>query len=277
MINMLFTKMHGAGNDFIIIDNRNGSIPADKLPALAVKLCAYHTGIGADGLMVVTDSASADYAMLFFNNDGSLGEMCGNGARCICRYGHDKGLAGDIQHVETTAGMIVGKRIDERRYQVRLNDPSVIDLHRAVELDGTIWDCAYAELGDPSIPHAVVRLDGWDEMDTDALRELGRKLRRAKEFPKGANVTFVKKLDDNELKAVTFERGVEDFTLACGTGCGSAAAALTLLGVVSGENVRIHMPGGRLEITLDAENGGVRNILLTGPTAVVFRGELLEI
>ena len=274
---MLFTKMHGAGNDFIILDNRDGQFPPEELSALAVKLCAVHTGVGADGLMVVTDSDRADYAMRFYNNDGSLGEMCGNGARCICRYGHDNGLAGDVQRVETTAGLVVGKRIDDRRYQVRLNDPSIIDLHRAVEIDGTVYDCAYVELGDSGIPHAVVRLDGWDETEPDLLRELGRKLRWAKAFPRGANVTFVKKLNETELKAVTFERGVEDFTLACGTGCGSAVTALTLLGLVSGKDIRIFMPGGTLEITLDAENGEVRNILLTGPTAVVFRGELFEI
>ena len=274
---MFFTKMHGAGNDFIILDNRDGLIPSDKLSSLAVKLCAVHTGVGADGMMVVTGSEKADYAMLFYNNDGSPGEMCGNGARCICRYGHDNGLAGDIQRVETTAGIVVGKRIDEQRYQVRLNDPSVMELHRAVEIDGAVYDCAYAELGDPGIPHAVVRLDGWDEMDINVLRELGRKLRRAEVFPKGSNVTFVKKLNENELKAVTYERGVEDFTLACGTGCGSSVAALTLLGLVSGKDVRIHMPGGTLEITLDAENGKVRNILLAGPTDVICRGELFEI
>ena len=274
---MLFTKMHGAGNDFIILDNRDGQFSSEELSALAVKLCDVHTGVGANGMMIVTDSEKADFAMLFYNNDGSLGEMCGNGARCICRYGHDNGLAGDIQRVETTAGIVVGKRIDERRYQVRLNDPSVMELHRAVEIDGAVYDCAYAELGDPGIPHAVVRLDGWDEMDIDVLRKLGRKLRRAEAFPKGANVTFVKKLNENELKAVTYERGVEDFTLACGTGCGSSVAALTLLGLVSGKDVRIHMPGGTLEITLDAENGKVRNILLTGPTDVICRGELFEI
>ena len=274
---MFFTKMHGAGNDFIIIDNRDGRFPADGLSSLAVKLCAVHTGVGADGLMVVTESTAADYAMLFYNNDGSLGEMCGNGARCICRYGHDNGLAGDVQRVETTSGIVIGKRIDERRYQVRLNDPSVIELHRAVEVGGTVYDCAYVELGVPGLPHAVVRLDGWDAMDINALRELGSRLRRAKEFPKGANVTFVKKLNDSEWKAVTFERGVEDFTLACGTGCGSAVTALTLLGLASGRNISIHMPGGTIEISLDAENGWVRNILITGPTAVVFKGELLEI
>lgn len=274
---MLFTKMHGAGNDFIILDNRDGQFSPEELSALAVKLCDVHTGVGANGMMIVTDSEKADFAMLFYNNDGSLGEMCGNGARCICRYGHDNGLAGDVQRVETTAGLVVGKRIDERRYQVRLNDPSIIDLHRAIEIDGTVYDCAYVELGDPGIPHAVVRLDGWDETDKDDLRKLGRKLRRSGQFPKGANVTFVKKLSDSELKAVTYERGVEDFTLACGTGCGSAVTALTLLGLVSGKDIRIFMPGGTLEITLDTENGHVRNIFLTGPTAVVCKGELFEI
>ena len=274
---MFFTKMNGAGNDFVILDNRDGHIPAGELSALAVKLCAYHTGVGADGLMVVTDSSTADYAMLFYNNDGSLGEMCGNGSRCICRYGPDNGLAGDVQRVETTAGLIIGRRIDERRYQVRLNDPTVIDLHRAVEADGTVFDCAYVELGSPGLPHAVVRLDSWDKTDTDVLRKLGRTLRQAKEFPKGANVTFVKKLSDSALKAVTYERGVEDFTLACGTGCGSTVTALTLLGLVSGKDIRVAMPGGIIEITLEAEDGRVRNILMTGPTAVVFKGELLEI
>ena len=274
---MVFTKMQGAGNDFIIIDNRDGVIPKDALSALAVRLCAYHTGVGADGLMVITDSSSADYAMLFYNNDGSIGEMCGNGSRCICRYGYDNGLAGEIQHVETASGTVVGKRIDEQRYQVRLNDPSLIDLHRKVSFDGADYDCAYIELGVPGLPHAIVRLDNWDGTDSNKLRELGGKLRRAKEFPKGANVTFVKKLGENELKAITFERGVENFTLACGTGCGSAVTALTLLGLVSGKNVRINMPGGLIEITLDAKNGNVSNILMTGPTAVVFKGEFFEI
>ncbi len=274
---MFFTKMHGAGNDFVIIDNRSGEIGEERLSALAVKLCAYHTGVGADGLMVVTDSSAADYGMIFYNSDGTSGEMCGNGARCICRYGYENALAGEVQRVETVSGIVVGRRIDERRYRVRLNDPSVIDVHRAVNVDGTQYDCAYIELGFPGLPHAVVRLDGWDAISTDKLRELGRALRWAKEFPKGANVTFVSPLPDGSFKAVTFERGVEDFTLACGTGCGSTAAALAVLGLTSGENVTVHMPGGDIDVSLDAADGRVGNICITGPTAVVFKGELFEI
>ena len=270
---MRITKMHGAGNDFVIINNTVEKLDPKTLPALAVKLCAYHTGVGADGMMVVEKSECADYRMVFYNNSGSLGEMCGNGSRCICRYGFEEGLAGDIQRVETTSGIVVGKRIDKRRYRVRLNDPSVIDLHRRVGE----YDCAYVELGVPGLPHAVVRMDDWDDQSTDSLRKTGRALRLAEEFPKGANVTFVKKLGEDCLKAVTFERGVEDFTLACGTGCGSAVTALTLMGEVSGRDVRVHMPGGMLEISLTAENGTIRDIFMTGPTARVFDAELGEI
>lgn len=273
---MYFTKMHGAGNDFVIIDNRRGEIPAEKLPELAKRLCARHTGVGADGLMVITESSRADYAMLFYNSDGTVGEMCGNGARCICRYGYENALAGDVQRVETTSGIVTSKRIDEKRYRVRLNDPSVIDVHRAVRVGGAEYDCAYIELGSPGLPHAVVRLDGWDAMSKDELRELGRRLRRAKEFPKGANVTFVKLTAENAVKAITFERGVEDFTLACGTGCGASASALTVLGLVSGKNVTVSMPGGEITVDLDEADGRVENIYITGPTALVFKGELFE-
>ena len=271
---MRITKMHGAGNDFVIVNNLKAQLPAERFPVLAQKLCAAHTGVGADGMMVVVPAEKGgDFGMRFYNRDGSLGEMCGNGARCICRYGFENGLAGETQRVETTAGLVVGERVDARRYRIRLNDPSVVDLHRTVQIDGEDYDCAYVELGDPGIPHAVVRLPDWDTWDTDRLRALGRKLRCAPVFPRGANVSFVKASGADAVKAVTYERGVEDFTLACGTGCGSITTVLTLLGLVSGREVSISMPGGLLSVTLSSE-GGVRDIFLTGPTCLVFEGEV---
>ena len=271
---MRITKMHGAGNDFVIVNNLAAQIPPERFPVLAQKLCAPHTGIGADGMMVVVPAEKGgDFGMRFYNKDGSLGEMCGNGARCICRYGFENGLAGETQRVETTAGLVVGERVDARRYRVRLNDPSVIDLHRKARIDGEDYDCAYVELGDPGIPHAVIQFPEWDTWDTDRLRALGRKLRCAPVFPRGANVSFVKASGADAVKAVTYERGVEDFTLACGTGCGSIAAALTLLGLVSGREVSVSMPGGLLSVTLSNEIG-IRDIFLTGPTCLVFEGEV---
>ena len=273
---MKITKMHGAGNDFVIVNNLTAQIPPERFPVLAQKLCAPHTGVGADGMMVVVPAEKGgDFGMRFYNKDGSLGEMCGNGARCICRYGFENGLAGETQRVETTAGLVVGERADARRYRVRLNDPSVIDLHRKARIDGEDYDCAYVELGDPGIPHAVIQLPEWDTWDTNRLRALGRKLRCAPVFPRGANVSFVMASGADAVKAVTYERGVEDFTLACGTGCGSIAAALTLLGLVSGREVSVSMPGGLLSVTLSNEIG-IRDIFLTGPTCLVFEGEVSE-
>ena len=268
---MKFTKMHGAGNDFIIINLLEEALDPKSAPELAQKLCARRTGIGADGLMLTAKADNGgDFKLLFYNADGSLGEMCGNGARCIARYGYEHGLAGEKQRIETTAGLVTGERITDKLYRVRLNDPSVVDLQR--EAEGL--SCSYIELGDPGIPHAVTVMDNWDTMPHDELFKLGKKLRFSPAFPKGANVSFVKLIGQDRVKAVTFERGVEDFTLACGTGSGSIAAALTLKGLVSGSNVTVSMPGGDLFITLKSDGSAVRDIYLTGPTCKVCEGEI---
>ena len=274
---MRFTKMHGAGNDFIILDTRDLSLNFDRVPALVRKLCAAHTSVGADGLMlIIPPEEGGDFGMRFYNSDGTLGEMCGNGARCICRYGFEHGLSGETQLIETTAGPVSGRRIDKTRYQIRLNDPSVLDLHRSVRVCDSEYDCSYLELGDPGIPHAVLLMQDWDKRDRDELRKLGCALRSAAAFPRGANVSFASLLGPDSLKAVTFERGVEDFTLACGTGCGSIAAVLTLLGYVTGRSVSIEMPGGTLSVSLTLSDGKVQDIFLTGHTCLVYEGELSD-
>ena len=129
---MRYTKMQGAGNDFIIIDIDKENIRPDALPSLAKRVCSRRLSVGADGLMAVTKAESGgDYKMLFYNSDGTEGEMCGNGARCIARYGYENGLAGETQRIETVSGTVVGRRISERQYRVRMNDPTVIDLNRS--------------------------------------------------------------------------------------------------------------------------------------------------
>lgn len=274
---MRFTKMQGAGNDFIIINNMEENIPEDKLPALAARLCSRRLSIGADGFMVVTAPENGgDFKMLFYNSDGGAAEMCGNGARCIARYGFEAGLCeGDEQRIETTSGTVIGHRRDERLYTVRLNDPTVIDISRIAEVDGIGYECSYVELGNPGLPHAIFLMEDWESVPTDDLRRLGSKLRFYEGFPKGANVTFCRVVGDDHIKAVTFERGVEDFTLACGTGCGSTVTALALRGLVSGKDVRVSMPGGELFVTVTTE-GGARDIFLTGPTNIVAEGEVMD-
>ena len=274
---MKFWKMNGAGNDFLVLNNLEAHLPAQVFPAMARVLCERHLSIGADGLMVVdTPTQGGDYKMLFFNSDGSVGEMCGNGARCICRYGYENGLAGETQTVETTAGIVTGQRIDQRLYRIRLNDPTTVKLDSPVEIDGVRYSCSYVELGDPGIPHAVVPYRGLQEADENELRELGRKIRWYADFPKGANVNFYEIIGEDLVCERTFERGVEDFTYACGTGTGSVVTVLTLQGRVSGKDVRVTMPGGELRIDAKRVHSHIASLYLTGPTNIVCKGEITD-
>ena len=270
---MRCTKMHGAGNSFLLTESLGGELAGEDLSGLARRLCSPRTGPGADGfILLLPDEGGADFSMLFYNSDGSLGEMCGNGARCVARYGLEHGFSPDPERIRfrATAGLITARRIDRERYEVRLPDPSVIDLKRQAEGER----CCYVELGDPGLPHAVVEVPETAFDDLDALRERGRRLRHSGAFPKGANVSFVCILGENRVRAITFERGVEDFTLACGTGCGSIAVSLSLLGRVTDAPIEISMPGGELRVSLRREGERVTDLLLTGPTAVVEVGEV---
>jgi len=272
-----FWKMNGAGNDFIVLNNLEEHLPVELLPQIARTLCERHMSIGADGLMVIDAPAQGgDYKMLFYNSDGSMSEMCGNGARCICRYGFENGLAGETQVVETTAGIVTGTRISNRLYRIRLNDPTTVKLDAAVEVDGVKYACSYVELGNPGIPHAVVPYANLRQADESELRELGRKIRWHKDFPKGANVNFYEITDEDAVFERTFERGVEDFTYACGTGTGSLVAVLTLQGKVSGHNVHVDMTGGQLIIDTERSGSQITSLYLTGPTNIVVKGEVTD-
>ena len=271
--------MNGAGNDFVIINNMEEKIPAEKFPYVAKTLCERHLSIGADGFMVVenpNNPSEADYRMMFYNSDGSMGEMCGNGARCICRYGYEKGLAGEVQRVETTAGIVTGERIDKRLYRVRLNDPCNLRLDEPVEIDGETYICSYIELGNPGIPHCVVPISNLKDYPEAQLFELGRKLRYYKGYPKGANVNFCEIIGKDHIFERTYERGVEDFTYACGTGTGSVVTVLTLKDKVSGKNVKVDMTGGTLFIDVEREEDKIKNLYLTGPTNIVAKGEVTD-
>lgn len=272
-----FWKMNGAGNDFLIVNNLEEHLPVSCFPQMARTLCQRHLSIGADGLMVVeAPTAGGDYKMLFYNSDGSIGEMCGNGARCICRYGCENGLAGETQTVETTAGIVTGQRIDRRLYRIRLNDPTTMLLDHPVEVDGVRYACSYVELGDPGLPHAVVPYHNLKDADENELRELGRKIRHHASFPKGANVNFYEITGEDEIYERTFERGVEDFTYACGTGTGCVVAVLTLTGKVSGQQVRVNMQGGQLMIDAERVYSHIARLYLTGPTNIVCKGEVTD-
>ena len=258
---MIVYYMNGAGNDFMVMDARGQNLDFE---ALSQELCKLS---GADGFMAVDDSDKADFKLHFYNADGSRGEMCGNGARCICRFAYDLGLAGEEMVVETDAGLVHGWRLSESQYRVQLNNPSILDLSRK----GPI---AYVELGDPGVPHAVARYDGDLWTDADCIWDHMRQLRYDPAFPKGANVNFYQPLGENEVRVLTYERGVEDFTLACGTGTASIACTLYRQGQLPGGVLTAHNRGGTLKVTISGEKGSIDSILLEGPTEVVKIYEL---
>lgn len=252
--------MNGAGNDFMVMDGRGLS---PDYAAMAKALCPLRS---ADGFMAVDHSDKADFRLHFYNSDGTRGEMCGNGARCICRFAHDLGIVGDSMTVETDAGIVPGLCLGEDRYRVELNSPHVVDLNRTDR-------AAYVELGNPGVPHAVAEYPGDVWADREALLPEMRKLRFHPAFPKGANVSYYSWTGENQVKVLTFERGVEDFTLACGTACGSIATVLYRRGQLPGGILTACNRGGTLTVTVEQTPTRLR-LLLEGPAEIT---EILEI
>ena len=253
---MTIWYMNGAGNDFMVMDARGKVLDFEKL---AIELCKL---TGADGFMAVDNSDKADFKLHFYNSDGSRGEMCGNGARCICKFAYDNGIAGETMVVETDAGLVPGWRLDENRYRVKLNNPGVLDLHRRD-------DSAYAELGNPGVPHGVTHIPGLSWEMAEDLREKAVALRYAPEFPKGANINFYDWIGENTVRVLTYERGVENYTLACGTGCGSIASVLWTKGHLPGGVLTAVNKGGTLTVTIGGKEGVIDSILLEGPAEAV--------
>jgi diaminopimelate epimerase len=273
---MEFCKMQGAGNDFIVINNMKLNIPVDKLPAISKKLCQRKVSIGADGLMAVDfPDGDADFKMLFFNRDGSIGEMCGNGARCISRYAYINNIAGKKMTFETGAGIVSAEILEGRLVKIMLNNPEVINLYNDIEIDGINYELSYIELGNPGLPHAVVKYN-LKQADENKLREEGIKIRYYKGFTKGVNVNFFEVLDENTVLVKTYERGVEDFTLACGTGSASTAVALMLKGYLKDDKAKMINDGGELYIEVEKTDNKIEKLFLIGTTNIVAIGKIMD-
>lgn len=248
--------MSGAGNDFAVVDIRGVSV---DMEGLSKDLCAR---LKTDGFLAIDDSQIADFKLHFYNSDGSRGEMCGNGARCVCKYAYDHGIAGSSMTVETDAGLVYGWRLDDDRYKIKLNDPGVADLQR-------LPNTAYIELGDPGIPHSITECPNLNWENKNGLLPTILPIRNAPQFPKGVNVNLYRMIDENTVMLLTYERGVEDFTLACGTGSASVAAVLWLQGKLPGNHLTVLNPGGTLEVTIEGQKGTITALYLEGPAEVI--------
>lgn len=274
---MEFTKMQGTGNDFIIINNMKLNISVDKLPAIAKRVCQRKVSLGADGFMVVDyPDGDADFKMRFYNSDGSIGEMCGNGARCISRYAYINNISDKKMKFETGAGIVYSEVKEGRQVKVQLNNPEVIILDNDIEIDGIKYECSYIELGNPGLPHAVVKYPNLKDAKEKEIFDLGRKIRFHEGFKKGVNVNFYEIMNDNTALVKTYERGVEDLTLACGTGSASVAVALMLKDYIKANQATIIVPGGKLIIEVERSYNNIKKLYLNGDTNIVAVGKIID-
>lgn len=267
-----FYKTSGAGNDFIIIDNRKPVIDENRLKALVVGACRRKLSVGADGLILIENSQQVDFRWRFYNADGSEAEMCGNGARCVARVASLLGIGTNGRlRFETAAGVIEAEVFETGNVKIRLTDPSAPTIDREIALSSGKTRISCINTG---VPHVVMDVPEIALIDVKAL---GREIRYHADFsPAGTNVNFVTPKETGHLAIRTYERGVEDETLACGTG--STAAALVMaqkLGWPSPVVIDTRS-GFRLTIHFDRSDTGFSNLFLEGDARIIYKAELSE-
>lgn len=271
-----FWKMHGLGNDYVLIDNRSEVIREEEISALARRVCQRRFSVGADGLLLLSDSERAEVGMRIFNSDGSEAEMCGNGIRCLAKYCYDNKIVEKSEFVvETLAGLKpvrltveggevnnvsidMGKPIFERDKIPMRGDGRCID--EPLRVDGREFRVTCLSVGNP---HCVVFVD---EVETFPVQEIGPRIEHNELFPRRVNVEFAQILSRREMRVRVWERGVGE-TLACGTGACAAAVAGNVLGR-SGRRVVVHLLGGDLTVEYDED------ISMSGPAEKAFEGTL---
>jgi len=275
---MTFWKYHGLGNDFVVVDNRDGSWPFE--PEFARRVCDRRTGVGADGVLYINPDQSADAFMRILNSDGSEAEMCGNGIRCVAKHLYDFSLAPATMRINTLAGMktievqvrdgqAVGAAVEMGAPRLERENIPMTGTGRFVgqelEVNGRTVRGTAVSMGNP---HLII----FDRLSDREVQELGPMLERHPLFPRRTNVEFVR-VNDDVLEVAVYERGA-GWTQACGTGACATAVAAGLEGIAPfGKDVRVRLPGGELTIKVAEDLSSVR---MTGPAVRVFRGELEE-
>ncbi len=264
-----FTKLHGNGNDFILIDEYMGEVISEK-SAFAEKYCRRRFGIGADGVLFLGKSDKADISMRIFNPDGSEAEMCGNGIRCLVKYAFDEGYIKEKASVETPTGvLLISSRIEDRIW-VTVNMGKLYFTREKIPARGSGefinvsmqgYDVSAVNIG---VPHAVIFVDSLEP----ELMSIAAKIRYDPVFPKGANVNFVLVNSGDEITVRTYERGVEAETQSCGTGSVASAAVANKLGK-TGRKVKVNTKGGKLRITLTDNEA-----FMEGTAERVFEGRI---
>jgi len=265
-----FYKMSGSGNDFIVIDNRAGIVAEENLSRWIASVCRRKRSVGADGLIIIETSERADFKWRFFNADGGEAEMCGNGGRCVARLAHLKGIAGPRLSLETQTGVIQAE-VTGGRVKLEMPRPSTVELDYPLKVGGETMTVSSVTVG---VPHVVIWVK---DVDTAAVFKAGRTIRHHAHYaPAGTNVNFVQPLEDGALAIRTYERGVEDETLACGTGSVAAALIASATGMVTSPAVLNTRGGELLKIYFDKHGDEFREVFLEGEARVIYEGKLWE-
>jgi diaminopimelate epimerase len=265
-----FFKMSGSGNDFILIDNRDGGLAVPDVVPFVKTLCERKGSVGADGLIIIENSARVNFRWRFFNADGSEVEMCGNGGRCAARYALLKGIAPEKMSFETGAG-IIDAVVKGEVVKLRLTDPQNPALDYALQSTAGSLTASSINTG---VPHVVCFVDDLEHFD---VFNTGRMIRYHEHYqPAGTNANFVKAVDGHTIKVRTYERGVEDETLACGTGSVASALIASLKGKVSSPVDVLVQSGETLRIYFEVTKSGFENVYLEGGAKVVYQGVLWE-
>jgi len=270
VVKIPFFKMSGSGNDFILIDNRQGVLNADRLGDFVPRVCTRKVSVGADGLILIEPSQRVDFRWRFFNADGSEAEMCGNGGRCAARFAVLKGITTPKLAFETLAGIIEAE-VNGRQVKLQMVQPTGLKLNLDVPIDGQNHQLHFINTG---VPHAIKMVE---DAAAVAVKDLGRKIRFHAQFqPAGTNANFVQAVDRKHLKVRTYERGVEDETLACGTGAVASALIAAKKKLVDSP-VEVQTSGGEiLKIYFQPKGEAFDRVFLEGDTRVVYEGSLWE-
>ncbi len=265
-----FYKMSGSGNDFILVDNRDRFVFEENLSEWIRSICQRKRSVGADGFILIETSKEADFKWRFFNADGGEVEMCGNGGRCAARLAFLKGIAGPRLSFKTKAGVIKAE-ITGKRVKLEMPQPSAAKLDYLLETEGQTFTASDVTVG---VPHVVILVK---DVEAAPVLRSGRTIRYHERYaPAGTNVNFVQPLADNTFAIRTYERGVEDETLACGTGSVAAALIFSLKGMAFSPST-FHTRGGEpLKIYFEKNENDFRSVFLGGDARVIYEGQLWE-
>ncbi|MFB3387729.1 diaminopimelate epimerase [Flavobacterium sp. LAR06] len=254
-----FYKYQGTGNDFVMIDNRTNFFPKEDIQ-LIVRLCDRRFGIGADGLILLENDSDTDFRMVYYNSDGNESSMCGNGGRCLVAFANQLGVIDNQAIFMATDGL----------HHASVGNDAIVSL-QMIDVDEIQKKDSYTFLNTGSPHHVQIVKD----LKNYNVKDNGASIRYGELYgEKGSNVNFVKKIDDDTFSLRTYERGVEDETLACGTGATAVAIAMNAIGETDKTSINLNVEGGKLNVSFDKMGDHFTNVFLTGPAKFVFKGSI---